>query len=394
MAAIDGVIFATRSDCYKSYRKITPEGIVVHSSGCNNPNLKRYVQPDDGNLGVNYNRNSWNEPGQDVIPHATIGLNKNDEVKTYQVLPFDCACWCVGSGWKGSYNYDPAYIQFEILEDDLYDKDYCVKCYKKAVELCAYLCKKFGFGVDKIVSHHEAGQEGMGSQHVDPDNWWPKHGLSMNQFRNDVKAAIKGQSTSGGSSSGGSTKTKLYRVRKTWENVKSQIGAYSSLANAKEACIKGYSVFDWNGKCVYTNGGGSSTSMPKVVYKVYNGRWLHAVTSNTDYAGISNTSMQGFAIKATKGTVKYRVHIKGGQWLPWVNKCDTDDWNYGCAGYKGATIDGLEMKLEGASGYDIKYRVSVLNTTGYYSWVTGSEDDFAGVYGNTIDCVQAYVIKK
>lgn len=392
MAAIDGVIFATRSDCYKTYRKITPEGIVVHSSGCNNPNLKRYVQPDDGNLGVNNYHNSWNEPGQDVIPHATIGLNKNDDVKTYQVLPWDCACWCVGSGWKGSYNYDPAYIQFEILEDDLWDKDYCVKCYKKAVELCAYLCKKFGFGVDKIVSHHEAGQQGMGSQHVDPDNWWPKHGLSMDKFRKDVKAAIDGKTTtSTNESTNTSTTTKVYRVRKSWTDSKTQIGAYSSLANAKAACIKGYSVYDWNGKCVYTNGTSTKT-VPSVTYQVYNGKWLPAVTNNTDYAGVNNTNMQAFAIKASKGTIKYRVHINGGQWLPWVAKSDTNDWNYGCAGYKGATIDGLQMKLEGVEGYEVKYRVSVKNTTGYYSWVVG-ENDFAGVFGNVIDCVQAYVVK-
>ena len=47
---------------------------------------------------------------------------------------------------------------------------------------------------------------------------------------------------------------RLYRVRKTWPNVNSQIGAYSILANAKAAADKAgsaYGVFDWNGKEVY-----------------------------------------------------------------------------------------------------------------------------------------------
>lgn len=44
----------------------------------------------------------------------------------------------------------------------------------------------------------------------------------------------------------------LYRVRKTWKDAKSQIGAYRSLTNAKKACKVGYSVFDENGKAVYT----------------------------------------------------------------------------------------------------------------------------------------------
>lgn len=44
----------------------------------------------------------------------------------------------------------------------------------------------------------------------------------------------------------------LYRVRKTWKDAKSQIGAYRSLANAKKACKVGYHVFDEKGNVVYT----------------------------------------------------------------------------------------------------------------------------------------------
>lgn len=44
----------------------------------------------------------------------------------------------------------------------------------------------------------------------------------------------------------------LYRVRKTWEDVSSQSGAYSSKENAKKACKEGYSVFDSKGNNLYT----------------------------------------------------------------------------------------------------------------------------------------------
>lgn len=44
----------------------------------------------------------------------------------------------------------------------------------------------------------------------------------------------------------------LYRVRKTWKDAKSQLGAFKSLENAKKACPVGYSVFDENGKAVYS----------------------------------------------------------------------------------------------------------------------------------------------
>lgn len=45
---------------------------------------------------------------------------------------------------------------------------------------------------------------------------------------------------------------KVYRIRKSWDNVSSQIGAYKSLDGAKKACKGGYTVYDWNGKAVYT----------------------------------------------------------------------------------------------------------------------------------------------
>ena len=35
----------TENDCYKAGRKITPAGIICHSTGANNPYVKRYVQP-------------------------------------------------------------------------------------------------------------------------------------------------------------------------------------------------------------------------------------------------------------------------------------------------------------------------------------------------------------
>lgn len=49
---------------------------------------------------------------------------------------------------------------------------------------------------------------------------------------------------------------KWYRIRKSWEDAKSQKGAYKNLELAKENCPEEYSVFDWNGNCIYYNGGG------------------------------------------------------------------------------------------------------------------------------------------
>lgn len=52
----------------------------------------------------------------------------------------------------------------------------------------------------------------------------------------------------------------LYRVRKSWDDAKSQIGAFELLDNAKKACKAGYTVYDSNGKTVYSVKAVTSTS--------------------------------------------------------------------------------------------------------------------------------------
>ena len=181
----------TKSDCYKTKRKMTPKGIVVHSTGVNNPNLKRYVGPDDGRLGVNHNKNYWNQPGLSTCVHAFIGKDKKGKVCTYQTLPLNICCWGVGRGSKGSYNYDPAYLQFEILEDDLKDEKYFNQVMKEAQELCARWCEEFNLSSKDVISHKEAHAKGYGSNHSDCDHWLKLYGKSMKWFRKEVDKLLK-----------------------------------------------------------------------------------------------------------------------------------------------------------------------------------------------------------
>lgn len=45
----------------------------------------------------------------------------------------------------------------------------------------------------------------------------------------------------------------IYRIRTSWDNASSQTGAYKDLENAKKACSVGYTVYDKDGKAVYSN---------------------------------------------------------------------------------------------------------------------------------------------
>lgn len=185
------VLLFTRNDCYKKSKKMKPKGIVVHSTGVNNPNLKRYLGPDDGRIGNNANGNHWNRPGIEKAVHAFIGKDKRGRVCTYQTLPTNICCWGAGKGSKGSYNYNPAYLQFEILEDDLKDKSYFNLVMKEAQELCAKWCVEFNIPVANVVSHAEAYGKGYASNHADCDHWLKRYGKNMSWFRSQVTKLVK-----------------------------------------------------------------------------------------------------------------------------------------------------------------------------------------------------------
>lgn len=183
----------TKNQCYKAAVRIKPMGVMVHSTGANNPYLKRYVQPDDGLLGQNLNGNHWNQPypeGKAVCVHAFIGRLADGTVAAYQTLPWDYRGWHSGRGKYGSAN-DMGYLGFEICEDSLADRIYFNKVYREAVELTAYLCARFALDPlqdGTVLCHAEGAQRGIASNHGDVLHWFPKHGKSMDDFRRDVAA--------------------------------------------------------------------------------------------------------------------------------------------------------------------------------------------------------------
>ena len=198
------VCMQTNSTCYKQTRTMTPLGILWHSTGANNPTLKRYVQPlkTDANykeminlIGLNPYNNDWNHIERQAGLNAWIGKLADGTVATVQSMPWNYRPWGCGSGSKGSCNN--GWIQFEICEDDLNNKDYFDKVYKEACELTAYLCKlhnlnpkgyvvQNGVNVPVILCHADSYKLGMGGNHGDVLHWFSRFGKTMNDVRNDV----------------------------------------------------------------------------------------------------------------------------------------------------------------------------------------------------------------
>ena len=191
----------TANDCYKAGRTITPKGVMVHSTGANNPLVARYVQPVEGQkdeaqlkaeIGGNRNANDWNNPGLDVCTHAFVGKLADGGVGTVQTLPWNHRGWHAGTGTSGG-SANNTHIAFEICEDDLTDEGYFRKVYQEAVELTAMLCKTYNLnpladGV--VICHSEGYQRGVASNHADVMHWFPKFGKSMDTFRADVSKAM------------------------------------------------------------------------------------------------------------------------------------------------------------------------------------------------------------
>lgn len=180
-------LLLTKNACYKAGKKIKPKGIMVHSTGANNPKLSRYVGPNDGKLGENKYGNHWNQDkpgGREVCVHAFIGKLADGSVATYQTLPWDYR------GWHSGGSANDTHIGFEICEDGLADRAYFSKVYREAVELCAYLCKLYKLTEKDILCHSEGNDKGIASNHSDVMHWFPKHGKSMDTLRADVKALL------------------------------------------------------------------------------------------------------------------------------------------------------------------------------------------------------------
>lgn len=260
------VCMMTNSTCYRGTTAGKPVGILWHCTGCNNPTVKRYVQPSNNDtnykeliakIGKNNNGNDWNHVTVQAGVNAWLGKLADGTVAAVQTLPWNYRPWGCGSGKYGSCNGKtggPCWIQFEICEDALTDKTYFNKCYTEACELTAYLCKMFdidpngtvvynGVSVPTILCHYDSYNKGLGSNHYDVYNWFNKMSKKMDNVRSDVKALLAPAPEP--------VPEKYYRVRKTWADSKSQLGAYKDLELAKNNCPEDYFVFDNDGKVVF-----------------------------------------------------------------------------------------------------------------------------------------------
>lgn len=119
------------------------------------------------------------------------------------------------------------------------------------------------------------------------------------------------------------------------------------------------------------------------------GKNYSEVCDLSDYAGVENRKISDLALRVDKGSVRYRVHVLGGNWLGWVTGYNWSDNSNGYAGCH-KSIDAIQVYYNTPNGYaykKAKYRVSTTGSVNYLGWVY-DDSDYAGIFGKPIDKIQ------
>lgn len=172
-----------------------------------------------------YTRATLNGNMGDVIVHYYV-----DDTCAWQNLPHDVHGWHAADG-SGDGNW--CTIAIECIMDGS-GSERSVKSEDNAARLAAAILKEFGLGIDQLYTH----------QHWYSRKYCPAYILPhWNDFKRKVQGYLGGASEP--------VKTELYRIRKSWEDVASQIGAYSNIDGAVKSCKEGYTVYNSKGEAVY-----------------------------------------------------------------------------------------------------------------------------------------------
>ena len=194
-----------------------------------------------------YTRATVNNNMKDVRVHYYV-----DNVCAWQNLPHSLSGWHAADG---SGNGNRRTIAIECIMSSAYNstdkksEDNCAK-------LAAALLKQYGLDINHLYTHTHwlnvrDGRNGTIDQLNTMYNRYKMCPAYILPHWATFKAKVQSYLKAGTSTISAPSTKQLYRVRKSWADAKSQLGAYSSLENAKKVCKTGYSVFDNSGRVVY-----------------------------------------------------------------------------------------------------------------------------------------------
>lgn len=168
----------------------------------------------------------------------------------------------------------------------------------------------------------------------------PYLGSKFTYIANEVNKRLK-------SGSGKSTSNNLYRVRKSWEDSKSQKGAFKNLNSAIDLAKKnGYKVFDNDGKQVYPEVKKVSTSSnnasPKFI-KYEN--WTGVTQAVCNVRSAPNTRAEIVATYGVGQSIKYDQvwECDGYRWISYIGASSGQRRYVACRRLSGDTIPWIKF---------------------------------------------------
>ncbi len=184
--------------------------------------------------------------------------------------------WCTSSN-----SNDQRAVTIECASDTTEPYAMNSAVYESLVRLCTDICKRNGktkllwfADKDKTLNYEPKKDEMLLTVHrwfankSCPGDWlYARLGNLASRVTANLRTSLNTKPSS-------SNKT-LYRVRKSWKDVKSQKGAFYDLSNAKKCADKnkGYSVFDESGKAIYTSKSSNTKSVDTLAREVIQGKW-------------------------------------------------------------------------------------------------------------------------
>lgn len=184
--------------------------------------------------------------------------------------------WCTSSN-----SNDQRAVTIECASDTTEPYAMNRAVYESLVRLCTDICKRNGkkkllwfADKDKTLKYVPKSDEMVLTVH----RWFANKscpGDWLYARLGDLASRVTANLGTSQSTKPSSSNKTLYRVRKSWKDVKSQKGAFYDLSNAKKCADKnkGYSVFDESGKAVYTSKSSNTKSVDTLAKEVIQGKW-------------------------------------------------------------------------------------------------------------------------
>jgi len=187
--------FLTRNPSFTNGRRIVPQGIGWHSIGVAQPDAMVII-------------NRQNNASAVTSYHGMVCGATDRQIQT---LPYNARGWHIGNAFPGGPSANDTHIGLAMSEPNTIrytgqgaqfvdnnptaTRAFVHRTYWMAVAWSAHLCVEFGWDPLQdgrvIITHSEAHRLRIGSNHADVEHLWSRHGLTLAQFRRDIRDAMR-----------------------------------------------------------------------------------------------------------------------------------------------------------------------------------------------------------